>query len=158
MLSKHLLILKIEREIKVKSFPTPQQKVGIEVMFTGNWLLEKVNLLLKPYGISEQQYNVLRILKGQKGDPINLCSIQERMIHKMSNTTRLVEKLRLKGLVERIICEVNRREVEISITEDGLELLKYLEPIMKANISDTMGKLTKTEAEKLSALLQKIRE
>ena len=142
----------------MKGFQSPQHKVGLDVMFTGNWLFEKINLVLKPYGISEQQYNVLRILKGQNGNPINLFSIQERMIHKMSNTTRLVEKLRLKGLVERIICEDNRRKVEITITEEGVELLKFLDPIMQATLGETIEKLTRKEAELLSALLQKIRE
>ena len=142
----------------MKGFQSPQHKVGLDVMFTGNWLFEKINLVLKPYGISEQQYNVLRILKGQNGNPINLFSIQERMIHKMSNTTRLVEKLRLKGLVERIICEDNRRKVEITITEEGVELLKFLDPIMQAALGETIEKLTRKEAELLSALLQKIRE
>jgi len=149
--------MKLEDEIKTKGFSTPKHKVGLDIMFTGNWLYEKINLLLKPYGISEQQYNVLRILKGQKGKPLNLCAIQERMIHKMSNTTRLVEKLRLKSLVERVTCEDNRRKVEITITNEGLELLKYLDPILKANINSSFERLTTKEAEQLSSLLEKVR-
>ena len=150
--------MRLEDEIKVKSFPTPFHKVGLSIMFTGNWLFERVNAILKPYGISEQQYNVLRILQGQKGNPINLCSIQERMIHKMSNTTRLVEKLRQKNLVERVICEDNRRMVEITITSEGSELLKYLEPTMKMHMSSSFENLSTKEAETLSNLLEKVRE
>ena len=138
-------------------FPTPFHKAELSIMFTGNWLFERVNAVLKPYGISEQQYNVLRILEGQKGNPINLYSIQERMIYKMSNTTRLVEKLRQKGLVERVICEDNRRMVEITITNEGIELLKYLAPIMKVHISSSFENLNAKEAEQLTALLEKIR-
>jgi len=149
--------MKLKRNIKLGVISTPRHKVGLDIMVTGNWLYEKINLLLKPYGISEQQYNVLRILKGQNGKPIHLCSIQERMIHKMSNTTRLVEKLRLKGLVERVTCEGNRRKVEITITCAGLELLEYLKPIINANMNSSFGRLTAEEAEQLSLLLEKVR-
>jgi len=126
-------------------------------MLTANLLTERVNTVLKPYGISEQQYNVLRVLEGQRENPINLRSIQERMIYKMSNTTRLVEKLKQKGLVERVICEDNRRMVEITITNEGIELLKYLAPIMKVHITSSFENLNVKEAEKLTALLEKIR-
>jgi len=127
-------------------------------MLTANLLTERVNTVLKPYGISEQQYNVLRVLEGQRGNPINLRSIQERMIYKMSNTTRLVEKLKQKGLVERVICEDNRRMVEITITNGGIELLKYLAPIMKVHIISSFENLKAKEANQLTALLEKIRE
>jgi DNA-binding MarR family transcriptional regulator len=142
---------------KILIFPTPFHKAGLSLMLTANLLTERVNTVLKPYGISEQQYNVLRVLEGQRGNPINLRSIQERMIYKMSNTTRLVEKLKQKGLVERVICEDNRRMVEITITNEGIELLKYLAPIMKVHITSSFKNLNVKEAEKLTALLEKIR-
>jgi DNA-binding MarR family transcriptional regulator len=85
---------------------------------------------LKPFDISSEQFNVLRILRGRKGEPANMCDIQERMITKMSNTTRLVEKLLQKGLVNRNICPVNRRKVEITITEKGLEVLRQIDPLI----------------------------
>ena len=149
--------MKLEDEIQMKGFKSAGHRVGLEIMYTGNWLYEKVNTLLKPYGVSEQQYNVLRILKGQKGSPINLLSIQERMIHKMSNTTRLVEKLKIKGFVQRETCETNRRMVEITITDEGLELLDFLDPIMKVNMKDAIERLTKKESDQLCSLLEKFR-
>ena len=157
LLYRLVTIVRLEEEIQMKDFSSPTHKVGLEIMFTGYWLSDNVSSLLKPYGISVEQYNVLRILKGQKGKPINLFSIQERMIHKMSNTTRLVEKLRLKALIERVTCANNRRMVEITITDEGLELLKYLDPIMKANMQSTFALLTTKEAKQLSSLLQKVR-
>ena len=143
---------------KIIRFSTPFHKAGLSLMLTANLLTERVNTVLKPYGISEQQYNVLRVLEGQRGNPINLRSIQERMIYKMSNTTRLVEKLKQKGLVERVICEDNRRMVEITITNGGIELLKYLAPIMKVHIISSFENLKAKEANQLTALLEKIRE
>ena len=115
-----------QKSVKSKNFRSPIHKAELNILFTGNWLFEKVTALLKPYGISEQQYHVLKILKGKKGIPVNLQYLNDRMIYKMSNTTRLVEKLRLGEYLERSLCEHNRRMVEITITEEGLELnLKY---------------------------------
>ena len=84
---------------------------------------------LKPHDISEQQFNVLRILRGQKGIAANLSTVQERMVHKMSNTTRLIDKLIQKKLVKRNVCIENRRKIELFITEDGLDFLKKIDPI-----------------------------
>ena len=81
------------------------------------------------FDISEQQFNVLRILRGQKGIAANLSTVQERMVHKMSNTTRLIDKLIQKKLVKRNVCIENRRKIELFITEDGLDFLKKIDPI-----------------------------
>lgn len=102
----------------------------INLLTTANLLSEKINELLKPFDISNEQFNVLRILRGRKGEAANMCDIQERMVAKMSNTTRLVEKLLQKGLVDRKICPVNRRKVEITITEKGLETLCQIDPMI----------------------------
>ncbi|MDX5435995.1 MAG: MarR family transcriptional regulator, partial [Pontibacter sp.] len=115
-------------------------------MFTGEWLMARVDSLLKPYDISSQQYNVLRILRGQQGKPLNLYAIQERMLNRMSNATRLVEKLRLKGLVTREQCEANRRKVEITITNKGLQLLDKLDPLMQQLEEDTFKNISEAEA------------
>jgi DNA-binding MarR family transcriptional regulator len=136
--------------------PTSFHKAGTSIILTANILAERVNTILKPYGISEQQYNVLKVLEAHQGNPINLHSIQERMTNKMSNTTRLVDKLKQKGLAERVTCENNRRKVEISITNEGIELLKYVAPIMKVHITSTFKQINIKEAEKLIALLEKI--
>ncbi len=133
------------------------QKASLNLMFTGEWLMARIDSLLKPYDISSQQYNVLRILRGQQGKPINLFAIQERMLNRMSNATRLVEKLRQKGLVTRELCEQNRRKVEIAITDKGLQLLDKLDPMIE-QLEETMFQdVTEKDAEKLSATLDTMR-
>lgn len=124
----------------------------VSLLRVGNLINDELNCLLKHYGISLPQFNVLRILRGQKGTPANLSTINERMIHKMSNTTRLVDKLIDKGLVHRRICATNRRKIEIEITPKGIELLAKLDH----PISEKEAQLTKNlnEKEKLIALVQ----
>ena len=119
--------------------------------------MSRVDSLLKPYDISSQQFNVLRILRGQQGKPLNLFTIQERMLNRMSNATRLVEKLRLKGLVTRELCEHNRRKVEIAITNKGMDLLDSLDPILQQLEKDTFKNLSEEEAQQLSDTLDRIR-
>lgn len=147
----------LEEELKMNKFESEYHRATLGIMYTGNWLLEQVNAALKPFGLSDQQYNVLRILRGQKGKPANLFMIQERMIHRMSNATRLVEKLRLKGLVERKICEHNRRKVEIIITQQGLDLLDKIQPLITKSEAEMTANLSETEAAQLANLLDKLR-
>lgn len=148
----------MEKEIKMDKFRSPFQKASLNLMFTGEWLMARVDSLLKPYDISSQQYNVLRILRGQHGKPINLYAVQERMLNRMSNATRLVEKLRQKNLVTRELCEQNRRKVEIAITDKGMELLDKLDPLMQQLEESIFGNLSQEEAEKLSDTLDSLRE
>lgn len=142
----------------MEKFKSEFQRAMLNIIFTAYWLEDKGAENFKSYGISMQQYNVLRILRGQKGKPANLFLIQDRMIHKMSNATRLVEKLRLKGYVKRVTCEENRRKVEITITDKGLQLLDELEPKIRKSESDTFSSLTEKEAAQLGRLLDKLRE
>ena len=111
---------------------------------------------LKPFGISLQQFNVLRILRGRKGDPANLQTIQKRMIHKMSNTTRLVDKLIEKQLVNRNICKKNRRKIEIFITEKGLETLTQLDNRIQETEAAILKPLSLEEQRILRSLINKI--
>lgn len=150
--------MKIEEELKTNKFGSPYQKASLNLMFTGEWLMARVDSLLKAYDISSQQFNVLRILRGQQGRTINLYEIQERMLNRMSNATRLVEKLRLKGLVTRELCEQNRRKVEIAITEKGLKLLETLDPLVEKLNEETFRNITEAEADKLSDTLDRMRE
>jgi DNA-binding MarR family transcriptional regulator len=149
--------MKLEEELKMKQFESPHHRTLLNIMFTSSWLGDRMSGITKPYDISEQQYNVLRILRGQKGKPVNLMDIQERMLHKTSNATRLVEKLRQKGLVERVLCEQNRRKVEISITRKGLDLLAELDPILNTKDTEMFTTLTNKEAILLGDLLDKLR-
>ena len=150
--------MKLEEHLKMKSFSSPEQRATLNIVFTGLWLTDKINSFLKNHDLSEQQYNVLRILKGQKGNPINLLDVQERMIQSNSNSTRLVEKLRIKGFVNRIVCEENRRKVEISITAKGLEKLSEIENDMKAIQNHPFQNLKIEEMNLLADLLDKLRE
>ena len=149
--------MRLEEELKQKKFSSEFIKAVLNIEFTGNWLDSQSNQILKPYGISSQQYNVLRILKGQKGNAISVNNIMSRMINKMSNASRLVEKLRKKDLIERVTCEADRRQVDVRITQNGLNLLVEMDKAM--NKFDQMkSKLTEKEAKTLNELLEKIRE
>ena len=114
--------------------------------------------MLKPHDLSLEQFNVLRILRGQKGNPINLQDIQERMINNMSNTTRLVDKLILKGFVKRNPCKQNRRKIEIYITAEGLDILKVLDSIVDQTEQSITSNLSQTELEQLNQLLLKLKQ
>jgi len=149
--------MRLEEELRMEKFKTEQQRATLNILFTSTWIAEKTNDCFKPFGISQEQYNVLRILKGQKGKPANLSTIQERMIHRMSNATRLVEKLKLKGYANRVICEDNRRKVEITITEKGLQLLEQIDPkLMQAEMS-LFHNMSDKEAKDIGDLLDKLR-
>ena len=149
--------MKLEEALKMERFASPQQKAMLEIIYTANWLLSSMASMLKPFGVSEQQFNVLRILRGSHPRPMNMQDIQGRMLTPTSNATRLVEKLRLKGYVERNLCEQNRRKVEIEITDEGLRFLERLDVELKAQQSVIQEQLTEADAEKISALLEHMR-
>ncbi|MDN3672327.1 MarR family transcriptional regulator [Flavobacterium branchiarum] len=133
------------------------KKVILNIMYTQNVLQDKFNEVLKPYDLSGEQYNVLRILRGQKGNPANMCVIQDRMLAKTSNTTRLVDKLLLKDFVTRNVCPNNRRKIEVSITEKGLGVLTELDPKVVEHENVFSDNLTTEELELLNGLLEKFR-
>ena len=133
------------------------KKVLLNILYTQNVTGEKFNEVLKSHDLSPEQFNVLRILRGQKCKPVNMGVIQERMVAKTSNTTRLVDKLLLKGLVTRGVCEENRRKMEVMITETGLDILKILDPIVDQHEQRFAANLTSEELEQLNNLLEKYR-
>ncbi|AVI49963.1 MarR family transcriptional regulator [Pukyongia salina] len=147
----------IERTIKSIHKMAITTKSVINMMYTSRYIEDAVMAILKPYDLTIQQYNVLRILRGQKGKPANLCTIQERMIDKSSNTTRLVDKLIKKGWVKRSICEENRRKVEIIITTKGLEILKELDPLTEENNEKILKNLSEEQLVTLNNLLDTLR-
>ena len=134
----------------------PQATV-INIFHSSIWIKDDFLLQLKPYDLSLEQFNVLRILRGQKGNAINLQDIQERMISKMSNTTRLVDKLIKKKFVKRTICKTNRRKVEILITDLGLETLEIVDPIIDETEKNITKNLTEEELTQLNTLLIKLK-
>ncbi|WP_271783027.1 MarR family winged helix-turn-helix transcriptional regulator [Aquimarina algiphila] len=150
--------LKIENIIKTEVELPISRKAIVNLLYTENWIMEKINLELKTYDISIQQFNVLRILKGQKGKPANLSTIQERMVSKMSNTTRLVDKLIYKGYVKRDTCPSNRRKVEITITQEGKTFIDNISPIMTTFEDQLTSNLSKEDLTHLNELLNKLRD
>jgi len=127
------------------------------ILQTGNWMNEKFSDHLKQYALSIQQYQVLRSLRELRGKPANLLTLQAEMVSKNSNTTRLVEKLRLKGLISRIQSEENRRMVEVRITEKGLNLLAEIDDVHSEFKNDIVADLSEDEIVTLNKLLKKIR-
>ena len=136
---------------------TKEEQINRDLVVTalrvGNQFNEELNQFVKTYGISLPQFNVLRILRGQNDAPANLSTINQRMIHKMSNTTRLVDKLIEKALVQRRICAQNRRKIEIFITEAGLLLLSDIDHQLNEKEKQLTNPLNEKEKEKLIALL-----
>lgn len=149
--------MRIEEIIKSTVSIDDAKKVVLNIMYTQNVIAEKFNDVLKPYDLSGEQYNVLRILRGQKGNPANMCVIQERMIAKNSNTTRLIDKLLLKDLVTREVCPENRRKIEVLITQKGLDLLTELDPKVLDNEKLFAKNLSQEELLQLNSLLEKYR-
>lgn len=148
--------MRLEEAIKQKEFKDPYNKAVVNLLFTHGHIVAKQSALFKPFGLSPEQYNVLRILRGQNGNPITVSSIQDRMLNKMSNASRLVEKLKLKGLVLREECPTDRRQVDIIITAKGLEVLEALENAIYA-LNRELIQLNNEEIELLNDLLDKLR-
>ena len=149
--------MKIEDEIKQKSFKNEYHRLAVNLQFTASWLSAQHTKTLRHFGISSQQYNVLRILKGQSPKPSSLILIRERMLDKESNASRLIDKLVNAELTKRIQCPNDRRQVEITITEKGIELLNQMNPKVD-EISKCMKSLSENEAETLNDLLDKLRD
>ena len=146
----------IAKEInQIRPFRSEFQKATINLIFTHNWLSLKMKSFFKPYKITIQQYNVLRILKGA-GKPLSTSDIRERMVEKMADTSRLVERLSIKGWVNRVACCDDKRLVDITITEAGLNYIADLDGIEK-HVESLYENLTVDEAQTLNSILDKIR-
>jgi DNA-binding MarR family transcriptional regulator len=149
--------MSIEKDIKQqKPFKSPYQKLVVNIIYTSNWMNFEQQGLLKPFDLSSQQYNVLRILRGQYPNPITVNGIIERMLDKMSNASRLVDKLLLKGFVSRCDNAEDRRACDIRITQKGEDVLAMIDKD-QADWEEKMKKLSEEDAETLSDLLDKLR-
>ncbi len=149
--------MKLEDEIQQKKFKSIQQKLMLNLIYTTNWLTAKQDSLFKDSDVTVQQYNVLRILRGQYPNPCNIKLIKERMLDRMSDASRIVDKLFTKKLLLRTECPNDRRSVDIIITEKGLELLKsldYIDELSKENVKS----LSDDEINTLNNLLDKLRD
>ena len=150
--------MSIEIDIKQTTpFKSPYHRVMVNLMYTSNWMAASQTQLLKSFKLTLPQYNVLRILRGQYPTPIKVSDITERMLDKMSNASRLVDKLVTKQLVLRTECPNDRRAVDVIITEVGLKLLKKLDGRLNEWSEVQQTKLTEEEAVHLSQLLDRLR-
>jgi len=142
----------ISKDINSK-FPNERVKALINIKYTANWLNTVGNEFLKPFKISNQQYNILRILKGAN-EAVTVNTVKERMIEKSPNATRLMDKLYDKGLMERTRCENDRRVVYVKISEKGLKLL---DRIKMEELGNPMNAISEEEAKIVNEILDKIR-
>lgn len=148
--------MKLEEEIKQKEFTNVYNKLAVNIIYTNSWLDYHLQKRFKEHDLTSSQYNILRILKGQYPDKVSVNLLKDRMLDKMSDASRLVERLRVKGFVERETSKIDRRKVEVIITEAGLNLLKDLD-VLENDIDKLLESLTEEEAETINNLLDKAR-
>ena len=147
----------IGEEIQQSEFSDAYQKLGINILFTAAWFGEINRIALKDFDISLPQYNVLRILRGQKGQAISVAGLCERMIDKSSNASRIVDKLETRKLVSRRVCDNDRRQVDVVITEMGTSLLGELDEKIPTFKTIMSKQLSSKDAEALNFALDQIR-
>lgn len=149
--------MKLEEEIKQeKGFSSERHKAVVNIMFTDSWIRSMLNDLLKPHKLTNQQYNVLRILRGSTPKPLSTSCIRGRMLDKMSDASRIVDRLVQKGLVSRKTCSVDKRLVDVFITKAGLKLLEAIDVQME-NFNKKVVTITEEEAATLNSILDKLR-
>jgi len=149
--------LKIEQEIEQENFDSEQQRLLINIMFTGNQFTLLSSRMLKQFSLTTQQFNVLRILRGQKGNPISVKDMHGRMLDSTSNVSRLVDKLLAKNLITLITCPNDRRKVELTIPKKGLQLLSEIDVFLKVIKKRLRSAITEDEAKIASRILDKFR-
>jgi DNA-binding MarR family transcriptional regulator len=145
---------RIEDEIQQKKFTSIHQKVVVNLIYTANWLQNKQQEFFKPFGITGQQFNILRILKGRSPKSISGTEIKSRMLDRNSDVSRLLDRLAAKNLLTKTTCPNDKRASDVRITEQGLALLQELDKTQK---QDKVLSLTAEEANLLSDLLDKSR-
>jgi MarR family transcriptional regulator, 2-MHQ and catechol-resistance regulon repressor len=146
----------IEKDIHQNTFRNTRQKALINLLFSYGWAIEKIKNFLAQEDVTHQQYNILRILRGAHPKPLSTLQIRERMLDKMSDTSRIVDRMVLKELVEKRTCSKDKRLVDITISEKGQSLLKRLDEASE-KMDAVMENLSEVEAEQLSSLLDKLR-
>lgn len=149
--------MNVEKQIQTSSELGTTTRSIIHLTLVHHRIQEELQAALKPFEVSLQQFNVLRILRGRKGEPANMSTINDRMVTKMSNTTRLVDKLMAKGYVSRQTCPSNRRKVEIDITPEGRDILLQMDEAVAESESRLLNALNQEELKQLNILLDKIK-
>jgi DNA-binding MarR family transcriptional regulator len=145
----------IEQDIQQPNFRNEFQKMGINLLFTANWLNEQIGRILSEEGVTQQQYNILRILRGS-ATPLSTLKIRERMLDKMSDTSRIVDRLISKELVVKNTCEKDKRLVDITLTPKGLSLVDQLDQYNE-RIDALLKGINESEAQLMNQILDKIR-
>jgi DNA-binding MarR family transcriptional regulator len=148
--------MKLEDEIRQKNFKSEYHKLAVNLIFTNGWLMSFQKKFFDKYEITGTQFNILRILRGQHPEPVSVNVLRERMLDKMSDTSRLVERLRLKKLLIRNTCKKDRRKSDINITEKGLQVLKELDTIDN-EFEKIFSTLSFSEVQLLNNMLDKLR-
>jgi DNA-binding MarR family transcriptional regulator len=146
----------IQEDINQSKFRNEYQKAGINLIYTFNWVTEQMKNLFEKHGLTAQQFNILRILRGAAA-PLSTLQIRQRMLDKMSDTSRIVDRLIIKGLVKKNISKVDKRLVDVAITEKGKKLLAKLDG-HQDEMDAVLSNLSDSEAKTLNKLLDKIRE
>jgi DNA-binding MarR family transcriptional regulator len=149
--------MKLEEEIKQAYFRNTRQKAFLNIIYTANWLSNKQQEFFKPYGITGQQFNILRILRGQHPKKASGIEIKSRMLDKNSDVSRLLDRLISKNLVVKKPCVSDKRAADIEISEQGLDLLRTIDKKMET-LDSLINALSETEAQTLSDLLDKTRD
>lgn len=145
----------IEKEIQQSNFRNEFQKLAINLMYTANWLNERISRMLLKEEITQQQYNILRILRGSD-HPLSTLQIRERMLDKMSDTSRIVDRLICKELVQKNACQSDKRLVDIVLTEKGLKLINKLD-LLDAQLDALLNNIDESEAILANQILDKLR-
>lgn len=146
----------IQEDINQSKFRNEHQKAGINIIYTFNWLTEQMKNLFEQHGLTSQQFNILRILRGA-GQPLSTLQIRQRMLDKMSETSRIVDRLILKGVVKKVTSKTDKRLVDVSITDKGKKLLAKLDE-HQDEMDGVLSNLSDSEAKTLNKLLDKIRQ
>lgn len=149
--------MKIEEEIKQKSFRNEYQKLSINLIYSSNWLLNRHKDFFSKFDITQQQFNVLRILRGQYPDPISTSDIRARMLDKNSDASRIVDRLAAKNLARKRVCQSDKRLVDVWITDKGFALLKEIDAYI-LELDNIVSTLSLEEARILNDLLDKVRQ
>jgi len=147
----------IEKDIQQSKFRNPYQKAALNLFFTVGWMRDKTKLIFEEEDITSQQFNILRILRGSFPQPLSTLQIRERMLEKMSDTSRIVDRLIAKGLVKKVTCKTDRRLVDVIITDKGKKLLEKLD-LREKDLDAVLGNLSESDANILSDLLDKLRD
>src|SRR5664279_3558894 len=145
----------LEQDINQQIFRSEYQKAAINLIYTFNWANEKLSRQFEPFDITQQQFNILRILRGA-GQPLSTLQIRQRMLDKMSDTSRIVDRLVKKGMVKKSVCREDRRLVDVLLTDKGKKLLQSMDG-MNEEMDSIFKYLSDEEAQHLNVLLDKIR-